>query len=437
MLEQLSRDITQWNVRAVEFFQILDTTQYLNHLRLANLCTPDLRNTFKLELLNTPFDEIPHTVDVRRISSGRGYYNIENIGVFLWRLQAFPSINTPAFNKNNNDKRSFTFNPLGYDDIPIFNLPVTETSSYHIAEEINVPCPIRMRALYENLEWYYDKDKSIYITVRYSGESKRSSINARDIVVCNLSKWHPPPLEDKVAIDPSRGRIALSKNASDVRVTYYYGFNGKIGGGFYNRPHYNHLDFINEKRPTIYKVSKYGAFIWNNIPESVSDTDYLKDLLRNNFALDWITDDLEFVKSDDGKVIILSKDTNLLSITLKEKERIHEVNDQIITSKELDAILEVNGKSSFNFFVKINEMNDGKINVSKEPDMYKSISDALVWWKRNKDQNAIFEIVDSEIYNESIDLVIPVNSKLAIRAQEEKRPIIIGSLKVQGEKDSI
>src|SRR4051812_597453 len=37
MLEQLARDITQWNVRAIEFFQILGTTQYLNHLRPDNL----------------------------------------------------------------------------------------------------------------------------------------------------------------------------------------------------------------------------------------------------------------------------------------------------------------------------------------------------------------------------------------------------------------
>jgi hypothetical protein len=419
MLEQLSRDITQWNVRAIEFFQILDTTQYLNHLRLANLRTPDLRNTSELELLNTPFDDISHTVDVRRISSGRGYYNIENIGIFLWRLQAFPSISTPAFNKNNNDKRSFTFNPLGYDDIPIFNFPVTETSSSHIAEEINVPSSIRMRALYDNLESYYGKDKSIYITLRYAGEGKRRIINARDIVVCNLSEWHPPPSEDKVAIDPSRGRIAFSKDVSDVHATYYYGFSGKIGGGFYSRPQ-PRSDFIDRKKPTIYKVSKYGAFTWNNIPAIPSDTNHLKDFLRNNFALDWITDELQFTKSDDGKIIILSKDTNLLSITLKE----------------IDAILEVNGQTIFNFFVKINEKNNGKICISKESDMYESISDALIWWKRNKDQDAVFEIVDSEIYDESIDLIMPVGSKLVIRAQQEKRPIIIGSLKVQGEKDS-
>ena len=36
MLEQLARDVTGWNARAVEYFQLLATTQYLNHLRPLN-----------------------------------------------------------------------------------------------------------------------------------------------------------------------------------------------------------------------------------------------------------------------------------------------------------------------------------------------------------------------------------------------------------------
>ena len=56
MLEQLARDTTQWNARVVEFFELLGTTQYLNHLRPHNVRTPDLRRTNVLELLDTPFD---------------------------------------------------------------------------------------------------------------------------------------------------------------------------------------------------------------------------------------------------------------------------------------------------------------------------------------------------------------------------------------------
>ena len=34
MLEQLARDVTDWPARAVEFFEQLATTQYMNHVRL-------------------------------------------------------------------------------------------------------------------------------------------------------------------------------------------------------------------------------------------------------------------------------------------------------------------------------------------------------------------------------------------------------------------
>jgi len=89
MLEQLARDTTLWPAKVLEFFQDLSTTQYTKHVRLANVRTPDLRDADNLELLNTPFDSIAHTVDVRHISDERGRYNIPNVGVFLWRLQSY------------------------------------------------------------------------------------------------------------------------------------------------------------------------------------------------------------------------------------------------------------------------------------------------------------------------------------------------------------
>src|SRR6266540_5279953 len=82
MLEQLARDVTGWNARVVEFFQLLVWTQYMNHIRPNNYYAPDLRQWEPLERLNTPFDTLPRTVDVRRIASGRGKYNIPNIGLF-------------------------------------------------------------------------------------------------------------------------------------------------------------------------------------------------------------------------------------------------------------------------------------------------------------------------------------------------------------------
>jgi len=71
MLEQLTRDVTEWDARAVEFFQLLATTQYMNHIRPQCAAAPDLRRWEALEQVGTAFDPVMRTIDVRRIARGR------------------------------------------------------------------------------------------------------------------------------------------------------------------------------------------------------------------------------------------------------------------------------------------------------------------------------------------------------------------------------
>src|SRR5207302_1594468 len=97
MLEELAHDVSGWPARAIEFLQVLSTTQYLNHLRLNHLSFASLRDAAALELIGTPFDTAAHTADVRSITSLRGTYNIPNIGLFLWRLQPFPISGSQPF----------------------------------------------------------------------------------------------------------------------------------------------------------------------------------------------------------------------------------------------------------------------------------------------------------------------------------------------------
>lgn len=148
VLEQVSRDVTGWTAHAVEFFQLLATTQCLNHLRPQNVRTPDLRDTNRLELLVGPFESAAHTADVRRIATRGGKYNIPNVGIFLWRLQSYPLTQVTAREiRDNGGCKGYTFDPTGK-DIRLFNRPQTETQITHLAEEINVPVPLRRRPLY-------------------------------------------------------------------------------------------------------------------------------------------------------------------------------------------------------------------------------------------------------------------------------------------------
>ena len=97
MLEQLARDVTGWNARVVEFFQWLETSQYMNHIRPENRVTADLRDWEALERRDTAFNTLAHSVDMRHIETQKGRYNIPNVGLFLWRLDAFSLTQSPAF----------------------------------------------------------------------------------------------------------------------------------------------------------------------------------------------------------------------------------------------------------------------------------------------------------------------------------------------------
>lgn len=268
ILEQLAKDITGWDVNVVEYFQVLATTQYLNHLRLHNKVYPNLRDWKLLEYANTPFDTIPRTIDVRRIEPKLGNYNIKNIGIFLWRIPAYSSTKSIAFKI---DEQRFTFDPIGR-DIGLYNLPVAEQNITQLAEPINVPMPISRRVLYEDvtsaiidddelISMLYGEDKSLFLYINgiplnpqnaYSIFSTFASpptsppqpIELKDIICIsdlsnNVGGWNNMPT-DRIAIDPKLGRIALPPLLSPpdeniIEVNYHYGFSADIGGGEYNR----------------------------------------------------------------------------------------------------------------------------------------------------------------------------------------------------------
>jgi len=269
VLEQLAFDITGWRARAVEFFELLGTTQYYNHIRLHNTRTPDLRATDELELLDTAFDKAAHTLDVRHISNSRGRHNISNIGLFLWRLQSYPMSRNSARPAKGMPSGRYTFSPLGY-DTNLFNKPQTETMITHLAEEINVPGLLRRRPLYDELEArrqalvdgktpeyeYFDDRADIQsdlVEIFLDGSS--SPVSPDEIIICNLENWRTPPdkkvyerLKDDgtyedvlrkitVAVDPVLGRLTFpdTVTVNEVQVNYAHGFSGDVGGGPYDR----------------------------------------------------------------------------------------------------------------------------------------------------------------------------------------------------------
>lgn len=235
LLEELARDVAEWPARAVEFYKLLGWTQNINHLHLDRGGSVDLRRGDALDRLNGAFDEIAHTVDVRRINShrARGRYNIPCVGLFVWRLKSYPVTQAPAHCEDRK-RHHYTFSILD-NDAPLFTQTIAVPTPMHIAEEMNVPKPIRRRGFEERPENYYGVGKSLVIY----RDRPDNVVPLENIVVADLSNWAYHPTGHQVAVDPKLGRIAFSSRRppqEGVWVSYHYGFSADIGGGEYDRP---------------------------------------------------------------------------------------------------------------------------------------------------------------------------------------------------------
>ena len=239
LLELLARDVTGWPARAVEFYQRLNVAQHVNHLHLDRGRTVDLRAGDALDRIDGPFDELAHNVDVRRINSHRtqGRYNIPSVGLFVWRLKEYSITKAPAYylerRHKRRDRNRFTFSVLG-NDTQLVTLPFQEPEPTHIADEMNVPAPIRRRAFDERTADYYGAGKSLSI---WLGDLDHP-VPLEHIVAADLSDWAYSPQGTQVAVDPRLGRIALAndREETDMWVSYHYAFSANIGGGEYDRP---------------------------------------------------------------------------------------------------------------------------------------------------------------------------------------------------------
>lgn len=282
VVEQLARDVTEWDANVVEYFQLLATTQFLNHLRPENVSFTSVRHRHfaglgerlpaevlselserqwkALEYANTPFDKLARNADVRNIENRRGKYNIPNVGIHLWRIGSHSVTNAPAYRLPDIgdaqiDGRRYLFNAAGL-DTQLYNRPVTEDEITHLAEPVNVPVPLTRRVLDRYLKILYGgggrESESILITrdgvdIVAGAVDPSTSPPSDQLRVCDLSDlkdsggnvtgWHHHPLNG-VAIDPVLGRIAFPLNQlppQRVRVDYRYGFGAEMGGGEYGR----------------------------------------------------------------------------------------------------------------------------------------------------------------------------------------------------------
>jgi hypothetical protein len=262
MLEQMARDVTGWDAHAVAFFEQLGWTQNLNHLRFRmdnstdafdpyasdRVGTALLRDMDAMDRLDGAFDTTTHTVDVRPPCQLKGWYNIRNIGFFLWRLQSF-FMREVTPRKSSAYADGFYFSPIG-NPAPLFTHPAPPPLGSQFVTETEVQSPIRKVAFYFHPENYYlqpdifytdhpaaSKSIAIYHGTQAITANLIPATPAIKIVCGDLSNW-TPPASGEVAIDVALGRLAFAPGeapADGVVVTSAYGLSGTLGGGPYDR----------------------------------------------------------------------------------------------------------------------------------------------------------------------------------------------------------
>ena len=258
VLEELAADIASRDARVVEFFRRMARTRHQfdpplsyqienqisgpveftgGSLEIAEGLigaysgTPaggyaDLRNAFAASNTGSAFDEYAYTADLRAGGQTLGHFNIRNLGVFVWWLQAFPiSAATPV--SNGAASPCFTFDPTGR-DIPLFapSKRIDEADAWGehwvSPDEWELSVPIR------EVLWRVAQSE-LY--------PESFSPNALSVGLLAGGTGTPVPAAN-LCIHPANGRFSFRGSVplpqSSIAVCYNFGLMSEIGAGGYD-----------------------------------------------------------------------------------------------------------------------------------------------------------------------------------------------------------
>lgn len=263
MLEQLARSVTGWPAHAAEFFGQLATTQYMNHVRPQAPATADLRSLTAMQALDRParavltgdlnrgaFNTVAHTAEMRTAEvsadgrSGGGRFNIPNVGLFVWRLQAFARSGVPLSpDPGDATGRRWRLDPLGC-DAQLFRRPQAQPGFDVLSSAAHVPAPLTVRgvALAPGLDFGAGSSLTLLRPPALPGGAW-VPVPPAEMIAADLRDaaggWnHEAGVPaDRIAVDPERGRVLLGSAlaGTPLRASFHAGFSRAIGGGEYER----------------------------------------------------------------------------------------------------------------------------------------------------------------------------------------------------------
>lgn len=456
LLELLTHDVAGWPARAVEFYRLLGWNQGLNHLRPDQGRTVDLRQGAALLRLNGPFDRLAHTAEVRRIAArpDGGRYNLPNVGLFVWRLRPYSVTQTPAYCREEVGPHCYTFSVLG-NDSPLYTRPEPEAEPTHIADELNLPVPIRRR-IFEfpvpdsNTEKmadpaYYGEGKSLTIWAPgWHGSTATVPIPADKIVPADLSGWQYRPRPGYVAVDPELGRIAFPPSQLPrygVVVSYHYGFSADVGGGEYDRDLKPFVD-----RPLLSTADiKNGAQWLIDLKRSAPLSDYLRSHLSPttqtqmeaqdvteppapgllSALLSELNAQMAVVRLYEGnRFVIADLPRHLREIILQEPKG----SELIGVNRWLLEMAYPNSLARTTRTYRVRQTPGAVADPDPELDdgspWFNTLTAAVALWQAERPRQATIQIEDSGVYVEQLSLEVRSGQSLQIRATNRRRPVL-------------
>jgi hypothetical protein len=443
LLEEVAQNTAGWPSRAVEFFRLLGVTQSINSTNGSRGRLVDLRYLFDLDLLDSPFEQLAHTVDLRRTVSLRtsGRYNLTSVGLFVWRLNEYPvTMGQAACLEDDGLPFAYTFSFLG-NDAPLYARTLPEPDPSHIANESNLPVPIRRLAFEQNTSRYYGPGKSLQIWTGVSDDGNNLRIEPvplKRIKPADLSDWNRYRTPNGyVAVDPKLGRIAFhpEESPSGVWLSYYYGFSADIGGGEYRRP--------------LRQPAQTGLFNEFDFKDLVSLVKQFKTPVGppNLYLTEHFRKETTEVLSDyDGSDPIPEKTYKVLAAAMVEELNRALFDEKLYDEKRFSGIsltpeltnmiaLLVEGKLRRNELARLNrailelaykkELAEYfRLYRVGESQTFSNIEKALEQWSKDAPRNALIEICDNGVYSDPLDIRLNRGQSLQIRAANRKRPII-------------
>lgn len=230
-LEQAAADSSGWPVHAVEFWKLLAHAQTMRLPHLSMGRTINTRAKPDLARLGTAFEQSARNIEVRRIETHGGRWNLGNIGLYLWRLR--PAAITQHRVLPVTGRRDFRFHPLQC-DAQLFTRPDPTT-------DLNHPAAILRSIMAEDPTNYVGDGLSIRIWVGGIEVDpttiRAANLGSRDAPGAPEPAWtRTGGIPGLTLVDPELGRLVIDPNlAGPVDVSCQFAQALELGGGEHDR----------------------------------------------------------------------------------------------------------------------------------------------------------------------------------------------------------